>query len=128
MGVQRETFKKWQNKITTKTFCLTLIRVVRQNSLLSVQNLRMVREIESIVKHNNYWSFASETHQSSTSGQSFISRQLRMARKIGIMVKHNSFRSSVSDMQQSSRAEQSYIGIKWEQNEKTRKQGKNDIC
>ncbi len=55
------------NKITSETLRLTLIRIVRQNSLWSVHNLRMARKIGNIAKQYKYLRIASNTHQSSTS-------------------------------------------------------------
>ncbi len=48
----------------------------------SVQNLTMARKIKKILKHNTYWSFASDTHQSSSYVNSIWSVQnSRMASK-----------------------------------------------
>ena len=61
------------------------------NSIWSVQNLRMAREIRNIAKHNNYLSFASDTRESFTSEQSLIGTELEDGEEMGNIAKHNNY-------------------------------------
>ncbi len=52
---------------------LTLIRIVRRNSLRLVQNLRMARKTGNIGKHNNHLSYAFDIGQNNTSDNNHLS-------------------------------------------------------
>ena len=58
------------------------------------------------MKQNNCWSFASDTDQSSTSGQSFIITELEDGKEFRNKTKHNNYESSESDTHESSNSDQ----------------------